>query len=83
MGLRAFSLAAGTRLSKANECPSAAGNRRNGLNFTAPPANALDLLTLWADKATVPILGVMLVLPMLLVLHPQNGGCSIVGFRAQ
>jgi uncharacterized protein len=37
-------------------------NRPEGLNFTAPLANALDLLTLWTDKATVPTFGVMLAL---------------------
>ncbi len=41
-------------------------NRPEGLNFTAPLANALDLLTLWTDKATVPTFGVMLVLGVLL-----------------
>lgn len=41
-------------------------NRPEGLNFTAPLANSLDLLTLWTDKATVPTFGVMLVLGVLL-----------------
>jgi uncharacterized protein len=41
-------------------------NRPEGLNFTAPLANALDLLTLWTDKATVPTFGVMLVLGVLI-----------------
>jgi uncharacterized membrane protein YedE/YeeE len=41
-------------------------NRPEGLNFTAPLASALDLLTLWTDKATVPTFGVMLVLGVLL-----------------
>jgi len=41
-------------------------NRPEGLNFTAPLANALDLLTLWTDMATVPTFGVMLVLGVLL-----------------
>lgn len=41
-------------------------NRPEGLNFTAPLANALDLLTLWTDKATMPTFGVMLVLGVLL-----------------
>ena len=35
-------------------------------SFTAPLANALDLLTLWTDKATVPTFGVMLVLGVLI-----------------
>jgi len=41
-------------------------NRPEGLNFTAPLANVLDLLTLWTDKATVPTFGVMLVLGVLI-----------------
>ncbi|ROZ61433.1 YeeE/YedE family protein, partial [Ramlibacter sp. WS9] len=41
-------------------------NRPEGLNFTAPLASALDLLTLWTDKATVPTFGVMLVLGVLI-----------------
>ena len=41
-------------------------NRPEGLNFTAPLANAMDLLTLWTDKATVPTFGVMLVLGVLI-----------------
>lgn len=41
-------------------------NRPEGLNFTAPLANALDLLTLWTDKATVPTFGVILVLGVLI-----------------
>lgn len=41
-------------------------NRPEGLNFTAPLANALDLLLLWTDKSTVPTFGVMLVLGVLL-----------------
>lgn len=41
-------------------------NRPEGLNFTAPLANALDLLTLWTDKATVPTFGVTLVLGVLI-----------------
>ncbi len=41
-------------------------NRPEGLNFTAPLAHSLDLLTLWTDKATVPTFGVMLVLGVLL-----------------
>ncbi len=41
-------------------------NRPEGLNFTAPLANTLDLLTLWTDKSMVPTFGVMLVLGVLL-----------------
>jgi hypothetical protein len=41
-------------------------NRPEGLNFTAPLANTLDLLTLWTDKSMAPTFGVMLVLGVLL-----------------
>jgi uncharacterized protein len=40
--------------------------RPEGLSFSAPMAHALDLLTLWSDKATVPTFGVMLALGVLL-----------------
>lgn len=40
-------------------------NRPEGLNFTAPLANTLDLLTLWTDKSMVPTFGVMLALGVL------------------
>lgn len=36
--------------------------RPEGLSFSAPLANSLDLLTLWSDKATVATFGVMLAL---------------------
>ena len=52
-------------------------NRPEGLNFTAPLANALDLLTLWTDKATVPTFGVMLVLGVLL------GSCASATLRRE
>lgn len=35
--------------------------RPEGLSFTAPLANVIDLLTFWTDKATVATFGVMLV----------------------
>jgi uncharacterized membrane protein YedE/YeeE len=41
-------------------------NRPEGLNFTAPLANSLDLLTLWTDKSMVPTFGVMLVVGVLI-----------------
>jgi uncharacterized membrane protein YedE/YeeE len=37
-----------------------ATHRPEGLSFTAPMGNALDLLTLWTDKSTVATFGVML-----------------------
>jgi hypothetical protein len=37
-----------------------ATHRPEGLSFTAPIGNALDLLTLWTDKSTVATFGVML-----------------------
>jgi uncharacterized membrane protein YedE/YeeE len=40
--------------------------RPEGLSFAAPLGHALDLLTLWSDKATVPTFGVMLGLGVLL-----------------
>ena len=52
-------------------------NRPEGLNFTAPLANALDLLTLWTDKSTVPTFGVMLALGMLL------GACASAKVRRE
>jgi hypothetical protein len=36
--------------------------RPEALSFSAPMGHALDLLTLWTDKATVPTFGVMLAL---------------------
>ena len=40
--------------------------RPEGLSFSAPLAHALDLLTLWSDKATVATFGVTLALGILL-----------------
>jgi uncharacterized protein len=40
--------------------------RPEGLSFSAPLAHALDLLTLWTDKATVATFGVTLALGVLL-----------------
>jgi hypothetical protein len=40
--------------------------RPEGLSFSAPLGHALDLLTLWTDKATVATFGVMLALGTLL-----------------
>jgi len=39
--------------------------RPEGLTFAAPLAHALDLLTLWSDKAMVPTFGVVLALGVL------------------
>ena len=60
-------------------------NRPEGLNFTAPLANALDLLTLWTDKATVPTFGVMLVLGVLIGSHASarlRGEFKLEGFES-
>jgi uncharacterized membrane protein YedE/YeeE len=43
--------------------------RPEGLSFSAPLAHALDLLTLWSDKATVATFGVMLALGVVLGSH--------------
>lgn len=39
--------------------------RPEGLSFSAPLANGIDLLTLWSDKSTVATFGVMLTLGVL------------------
>jgi uncharacterized membrane protein YedE/YeeE len=60
-------------------------NRPEGLNFTAPLANALDLLTLWTDKSTVPTFGVMLVLGVLLGAYASakvRGEFKLQGFAS-
>jgi uncharacterized membrane protein YedE/YeeE len=60
-------------------------NRPEGLNFTAPLANALDLLTLWTDKATVPTFGVMLVLGVLIGAYASakvRGEFKLEGFES-
>ena len=43
--------------------------RPEGLSFSAPMAAALDLLTLWTDRATVATFGVMLALGVLVGSH--------------
>ena len=43
-----------------------ASHRPEGLSFVAPLAQALDLLTLWSDRNTVPTFGVVVTLGVLL-----------------
>jgi uncharacterized membrane protein YedE/YeeE len=59
--------------------------RPEGLTFSAPMAHALDLLTLWTDKATVATFGVMLCLGVLLgafATAKLRGDFRIESFRS-
>lgn len=58
--------------------------RPEGLSFSAPLGHALDLLTLWSDKATVATFGVMVALGVLLgafVTAKLRGDFKLESFR--
>ena len=58
--------------------------RPEGLSFSAPLGHALDLLTLWTDKATVATFGVMLALGTLIgafVTAKLRGDFRLESFR--